>query len=307
MSEQSRKVYEMAIQIKEGFVPVGAYKVWYRSVGGGAEHEDIPILTLHGGPGIPSYYIEDMQALATEKRRVILYDQLGCGRSDQPDDVSLWQVQRFVDEVGIVRQQLGLEKIHLWGQSWGGMLAIEYALTQPQGLVSLTLASTAASIPLWVAEANRLRSELPPDIQATLLQHEEAGTTDSAEYQEAMLVFYKRHVVRVDPIPAHVQRSLDSAGQVYLTMNGPSEFHVVGVIKDWDRIQRLHEIRVPTLITSGRFDESTPRINEIMHREIAGSEWLIFEQSSHMAHLEEKERYMPTIQAFIERVEQHAV
>ncbi|MGH2506162.1 MAG: proline iminopeptidase-family hydrolase [Ktedonobacteraceae bacterium] len=296
----------MTIKITEGFVPVGEHKVWYRSVGGGAEHEDTPILTLHGGPGIPAYYIEDMQDLATEKRRVILYDQLGCGRSDQPDDPSLWRVERFVEEVGSVRRHLGLEKIHLWGQSWGGMLAIEYALTQPQGLVSLFLASTAASIPLWVAEANRLRNELPPEVQATLQQHEDAGTTESATYQEAMLVFYKRHVVRIDPIPAHVQRSLDSVGPVYLTMNGPSEFHVVGVIKDWDRIDRLHEIHVPTFITSGRFDESTPRINEIMHKEIARSEWVIFEQSSHMAHVEEKALYMQTIQKFLDRVEQRA-
>lgn len=296
----------MTLQTQEGFIPVGEYKVWYRSVGGGAAHEQTPILTLHGGPGVPSYYIEDMQALATETRRVILYDQLGCGRSDQPDNPALWQIPLFVNEVGIVRRHLGLEKVHLWGQSWGGMLAIEYALTQPEGLVSLILASTSASIPLWLRETNRLRSELPPKVQATLQRHEDAGTTDSAEYQEAMMVFYQRHVVRVDPIPAHVQRSLDSVGQVYLTMNGPSEFHIVGVIKDWDRVNRLPEIRVPTLITSGRFDESTPLINEIMHKGIAGSEWLVFEQSSHMAHVEEKELYMQTIRAFIERVEQRS-
>ncbi len=296
----------MTIHTQEGYIPVGEYKVWYRSVGGGAEHEETPILTLHGGPGIPAYYIEDMQALATETRRVILYDQLGCGRSDQPDNPALWQVQRFVDEVDVVRRHLGLDKIHLWGQSWGGMLAIEYALTQPAGLVSLILASTSASIPLWLAEANRLRNELPPEVQTTLQRHEGAGTTDSAEYQDAMMAFYQRHVVRVDPIPAHVQRSLDSVGQVYLTMNGPSEFHIVGVIKDWDRVSRLHEIHVPTLITSGRFDESTPPINEIMHNAIAGSDWIIFEQSSHMAHVEEKELYMQTIQAFIDRVEKRS-
>jgi proline-specific peptidase len=244
-----------------------------------------------------------MQALASETRLVILYDQLGCGRSDQPDDTSLWRVERFVEEVGIVRRALGLERIHLLGQSWGGMLAIEYALTQPQGLVSLILASTLPSMPLWVAEANRLRDELPAEVQATLKRHEEAGTTDSTEYQDAMMAFYKRHVIRVDPMPEHVKRSLDSAGQVYLTMNGPSEFHVVGTLKDWDRTDRLHEIRVPTLITSGRFDESTPLLNEIMHNSITGSEWVIFEQSSHMAHVEEKELYMQTVKAFIERVE----
>jgi proline-specific peptidase len=293
----------MSVQIHEGFIPIGKYRVWYRSVGGGASREDIPILTLHGGPGVASYYIEDMQALASDTRRVILYDQLGCGRSDQPDDTSLWRVERFVEEVGIVRRHLGLERVHLLGQSWGGMLAIEYALTQPQGLTSLILASTLASMPLWIAEANRLRAELPAQVQATLSRHEEAGTTDSAEYQEAMLAFYRRHVIRVDPMPEHVRRSLDSAGQVYYTMNGPSEFHVVGVLKDWDRTARLPEIAVPTLITSGRYDESTPRINEMMHDAIEGSQWVIFAHSSHMAHVEEKELYMQTVQAFIKSVE----
>jgi proline-specific peptidase len=241
--------------------------------------------------------------LASDTRRIILYDQLGCGRSDQPDDTSLWRVDRFVEELGIVRRELGLDRVHLLGQSWGGMLAIEYALTQPQGLISLILASTLSSMPMWIAEANRLRNELPPEVQATLLRHETAGTTDDPEYQQAMMVFYERHVIRVVPMPDQVKRALDQVGQVYYTMNGPSEFHVTGVIKDWDRTNRLSEIHVPTLITSGRYDESTPRINEVLHNGIAGSEWVIFENSSHMAHIEEPELFLPTVQAFIERIE----
>jgi L-proline amide hydrolase len=291
------------IRIQEGYIPVGEYKVWYRSVGGGAAQEDIPLLLLHGGPGVPSYYLEDLQALASDTRRVILYDQLGCGRSDQPDNPALWRVEYFVKELASVRQALGLDKVHLWGHSWGGMLAIEYALTQPQGLVSLTLASSPINMPLWVAEANRLRAELPAEIQATLTRHEEAGTTDSEEYQAAMMAFYERYVIRLSPIPENVMRSLEGIGQVYLTMNGPSEFHVVGVIKDWDRIDRLHEIHVPTLITSGRYDEATPMINEITHKAIENSEWVVFEHSAHMSHIEEKELYLATLAAFIKRVE----
>ena len=289
---------------QEGFVTVfGEYRVWYRMVGGGASREQVPLLALHGGPGIPHDYIENLADLASDMRRVIFYDQLGCGRSDQPDDTSLWRVERFVEELGIVRRELDLERIHLLGQSWGGMLAIEYMLTQPEGVVSLILASTLSSMPLWVEEANRLRSELPPDIQATLLRHEEAGTTDSPEYQQAMMAFYERHVIRVVPMPPQVKRAMDQAGTVYYTMNGPSEFHVTGVTKDWDRTNRLSEIHVPTLITSGRYDESTPRINEILHRGIAGSEWVMFENSSHMAHVEEPERFLPLVQSFMERIE----
>jgi proline-specific peptidase len=104
---------------QEGYIPVsGEYRVWYRMVGGGAEHENIPLLALHGGPGIPHDYIENLADLASDTRRVILYDQLGCGRSDQPDDTSLWRVERFVEELGIVRRALGLDRIHLLGQSW---------------------------------------------------------------------------------------------------------------------------------------------------------------------------------------------
>lgn len=289
---------------QEGFIRVaGEYRVWYRIVGGGAEHEHVPLLALHGGPGVPHDYIENLEVMASDSRRVIFYDQLGCGRSDQPDDTSLWRVDRFVEELGIVRRELGMERVHLLGQSWGGMLAIEYMLTRPQGIVSLILASTLSSMPLWIEEANRLRNELPPEVQATLLQHETAGTTDDPEYQEAMMVFYERHVCRVVPMPVHVKRALDQAGVVYHVMNGPTEFHVIGVIKDWDQTSRLSEIHVPTLITSGRYDESTPRINEILHNGIAGSEWVIFENSSHMAHVEEPDLFLPLVASFMERIE----
>jgi L-proline amide hydrolase len=236
---------------------------------------------------------------------VIFYDQLGCGRSDHPDDPSLCEVSRFADEVETMRKELGLEQVHILGQSWGGMLAIEYALRKPSGLVSLILSNTTSSIPLWVKEANRLREELPPEVNATLLRHELAGTTSDPAYLQAMDVFYSRHVCRVNPVPEFVQRTFDQMGFVYNYMNGPSEFHVIGVIKDWDRTNRLDEIHVPTLILSGRYDEATPVINEVLHRGLTGSEWVVFENSSHLSHVEEPELYMQTVRAFLDRVEDH--
>ena len=292
----------MSAREKEGYVPVNGYRVWYRSVGG-SEAEHTPLLILHGGPGVPHDYLENLEALASDTQRVIFYDQLGCGRSDQPDDTSLWRVERFVEELATVRRELGLDRVHILGQSWGGMLAIEYALTEPQGLASLILSNTTSSIPLWVAEANRLRSELPPEVNDTLSRHEVAGTTDDQEYQDAMQVFYDRHVIRVKPMPEYVQRALDNTGFVYAYMNGPSEFRVIGVIKDWDRTDRLYEIQVPTLILSGRYDAATPAINTILHKGIAGSEWILFENSSHLSHVEEPELYMQTVRAFLDRVE----
>lgn len=288
---------------QEGFVPVDGYRVWYQIVGGGSEPEQVPLLILHGGPGAPHDYLENLAALASDRRRVIFYDQLGCGNSDLPDDVSLWNVPRFADEVATVRRELGLSRVHILGQSWGGMLAIEYAIRQPEGLVSLIIANSSASIPMWVAEANRLRSELPPGVNETLLKHEQAGTTDDPEYREAVQVFYDLHLIRVSPLPEFVQRAYDKTGFLYNYMNGPSEFYITGVIKDWDRTDRLGDIHAPTLILSGRYDESTPLLNEVLHKGIAGSEWVVLENSSHLAHVEEEELYMATVNAFLDRVE----
>jgi proline-specific peptidase len=183
---------------------------------------------------------------------------------------------------------------------------MEYALTQPSGLVSLTVASSPASMVQWVAEANRLRAALPPSVQQTLLEHEAAGTTDSPAYQEAMLVFYREHVCRSDPWPDSLVRTftkLQQNPEVYHTMNGPSEFHVIGTLKDWNIVDRLGEIHVPTLITSGRYDEATPAIAAVVHNGIAGSEWVIFEASAHCAHAEEPERYREVLDGFLSRAE----
>jgi L-proline amide hydrolase len=266
---------EESFPTKEGFVPFRGFQIWYRTVGDREERGRFPLLALHGGPGATHDYLEPLEAMAATGRRVIFYDQLGNGHSDQPHDPSLWTVDLFVEEAGAVRRALGLDHIHLLGHSWGGMLAMQYALTRPAGLVSLTVASSPARMPQWVAEANRLRAELPPEVQQTFLRHEEAGTTDDPAYQEAVLVFYRRHLCRLDPWPDCVNRTfarLAENPEVYTTMNGPSEFHVIGTIKHWDIVDRLGEIRVPTLVTSGRYDEATPAVAETVHRGISGSQ-----------------------------------
>ena len=297
-----------SVAATEGFVAFRGYRVWYRIVGERETPGKRPLLCLHGGPGVPHDYLEPLEAMAATGRRVIFYDQLGAGNSDHPHNPALWTVPLFVEELGVMRQALGLERVHILGQSWGGMLGMEYALTQPAGLASLIVADSPASMPQWVAEANRLRAELPPDVQATLLKHEAAGTTDDPEYNEAKQVYYSRHVCRLDPNPdcrrrAHVKLAQDP--EVYHTMNGPSEFHVIGSLKDWDIVDRLGEIRVPTLVLSGRYDECTPLIAETVHRGITGSEWVLFENSSHMPHLEETERYLQVLTHFLEQVEAH--
>jgi len=294
------------VPVQEGFIPFRGYRTWHRMVGTPESSGKLPVICLHGGPGSNHDYLEPLEALASSGRRVVFYDQLGSGNSDQPHDPALWTVGLFVEEVGAVRQGLGLERAHILGQSWGGMLAMEYALTQPSGLASIVVADSPASMVQWVAEANRLRADLPDDVQATLLAHEAAGTTDSAEYQAAIKVFYRRHLCRLDPWPECLTRSFEKMmrnPEVYYTMNGPSEFHVIGTIKDWDITDRLGEIRVPTLVLGGRYDEATPVITETVHRGIPGSEWVIFEHSSHLPHLEEPERFLQVVCDFFDRVE----
>ncbi len=292
--------------VSEGFVPFRGFRTWTRVVGEREEPGKAPILVLHGGPGAAHHYLEPLAALAESGRRVVFYDQLGCGRSDRPHDPSLWSVALFVEELAAVRAALGLTRVHLLGQSWGGMLAMEAAVGQSPGLVSLVLADAPASMDLWVTEANRLRGGLPPEVQATLRKHEEAGTTDEAEYQDATMVFTRRHVCRLDPFPECLERSFAQLGEdpeVYHTMNGPSEFHVVGRLRGWDLTARLREIRLPALVLGGRYDEATPAITEAVHRALPGSEWVIFENSSHMPHLEEPERFRETVEAFLGRAE----
>ena len=293
--------------VREGTIPFHGYQTWYRVVGDEEDPGKFPLLCLHGGPGAAHDYLESLEAMAETGRRVIFYDQLGCAKSSigEPKP-EMWTVELYLREIDAVREALGLDQIHLLGQSWGGMLAMEYAVTQPRGLVSLIVASSPASMVQWVEEANRLRAELPPEVQQALLDHEAAGTTDSHEYEAAMMVFYARHVCRVDPLPDYVQRSFASIAanpEVYHTMNGPSEFHVVGTLKEWTIIPRLGEIRVPTLVTSGRYDEATPLIAATVRDGIPGAEWVIFEESSHMAHAEEPERYMQVLDDFLTQVE----
>ena len=290
--------------MREGVVPVPGGQVWYRIVGTG---HAVPVLTLHGGPGAGHDYLEPLEALAPD-RPVVFYDQLGCGRSERPTDRALWRIERFVAEVNAVRRSLALERVHLLGQSWGGWLALEYMTTPPQGVASLTLASTSASIPEFVREAARLIAALPAEIRNTLQRYEQAGDLQHPDYQAAVLEFYKRHLCRLDPWPDALLRSVKNieGNPVYETMNGPNEFTVIGNLKDWDRTASLERITVPTLITVGRYDEITPNCALTLHHRIPGSVLHIFERSAHSAHLEEPEEYIRVVRDFLGRVEHPA-
>jgi proline-specific peptidase len=281
----------------EGTIEVPGGRVWYRSVGEGGT----PLLCLHGGPGFTHYYLEPLEALAG-RRRVIFYDQLGCGRSDRPGDASLWTVERFVEELAQVRAALGLGRLHLFGSSWGGMLALQYALDRRPPLQSMILCGSPASMPRWARDCEELLAAQPAEVRRTIRQHEQAGFTACPEYQAAILGFYREHVCRLDPWPAGLERSFAEAGYpVYTTMNGPSEFTVTGSLKTWDVMDRLGEIDVPALLVGGRYDECRPSHLEEMHRRIAGSQLAIIEDASHLCFAEQPQQFMDLVNTFLDR------
>ena len=272
----------------EGRLPFREWRTPWWVVGEGEEPGRLPLLCLHGGPGSAHDALEGFGELARQGRRVVFYDQLGGGVADRPDDPSLWVVETFIDELENLRSELGLERLHLFGSSWGGMLALEYALRRPDGLASLVLNSTPTSAPRWAEEARRLTDELPPGLAP----------------KEAEEEFKRRHICRLDTEPEVLARGRAKFGTaVYEAMWGPNEYTVTGTLKDWDVIDRLGEIRVPTLVTSGRHDECTPALVEPLRTGIAGAEWVLFEESAHMAYLEEPERYLEVVGGFLDRVE----
>ena len=285
-------------QAQEQRVEVTGGSVWTARLG---PSDGTPILLLHGGPGAASYYMIPLAERLAEHRPTIVYDQLGCGRSDQPDDTSLWTVDRSVEEVDQVRAALGLERCHLLGQSWGGWLSIEYMTRGATGIERLVLASTSASIPEFMAGARGLIEQLPEPHRSVLIELGDRGDYDHPDYLAAVDVFYHRHLCRMEPWPeALVQSGQQMDGnQVYLTMNGPTEFDVIGLLRDWDRTADLGRIRVPTLVTCGRYDEITPSCSETITRGIPDARMHVFEESAHCAHLEEADDFARIVEAFL--------
>lgn len=283
-----------------GRVAVPGGRVWYRVSGGGP---GIPLLLLHGGPGFPGDYLAPLESLGDE-RPVIRYDQLGCGRSDRPADPSLWRPGRFVEELAAVREALGLDRVILHGHSWGGALAVLSVLSGARGVAGLVLASPLLDARRWVADADRLRRELPPDVQAVLSSHEADGTTDAPEYEEATQVFYRRFVCRTDPWPPPMLESLAGFGrECYLALWGPSEFHPTGLLRTFDVVDRLDGIGLPTLFTVGRYDEATPASVESFRRRVPGARLVVLERSAHMTMLDEPEASRAALRPFLRSVD----
>ncbi len=287
--------------VTEGHVAFRGYRTWYRvagELGSGAT----PLLALHGGPGSTHHYFAPLEGLAAE-RPVVLYDQIGCGSSDWPEDLE-WSVDLFREEVDAVRAQLGLDRIHLLGTSWGGMLALEHVLGGAEGIVGLIVSSSLASVEQWSVEQLKLRAALPDEVVEVLDRHERAGTYDDPEYEQAMQAYSDRHFYRgPQPRPELERMDAEKSKTVYRAMQGPNEWTVTGVMKGWDVRDRLGEIDVPTLVIRGRHDMSTDPISATLVSGIAGAREVVLENSSHTPVLEETEPYLAAISEFMRAAE----
>ena len=269
--------------------------IYYRMVG---DSDAVPLLVIHGGPGMSHDYLRDLDALADE-RTVVYYDQIGCGRSDRPDDARLWKLATFVDEIDTVRGALGLDRVHLFGQSAGGWIAIEYALRAPSGLVSLHLANTCASIPLFERGVAHLRAALPGGAGAVIDAHESVGITADPEYLAAVGLFNRLHFTGTDDVPARVQaavRALNPA--IYAAMVGTG-LTFTGNMAGWDVTDRLGRLDLPVLVTSGRFDEMTQDAVRSMVDAIPGARWQLFEESAHLPMVTEKDAFIRMTREFL--------
>ena len=284
----------------EGRTAVTGHAMYYRICG--SPNARSTILCMHGGPGATHEYLQPLSDLVRDGHRVVFYDQLGCGRSARITDTSLFSLDHNVLEVEELRRSLNLGPVHVFGSSYGGTLALAYTRAHPEAVRSLTTAGGVADFPLAISEMRRWIAELPVGAREALRRGEEQGRFDAPEYRAAMNEFYRRHLCRRWPMPAPLAYSLENISQpVYLYMNGPNEFTIVGTIKDIRFVDRLGAIRAPTLVTGGRYDEVSPRVAEQIARAIPGAELEIFPGSSHVPFWEERRAYIDRVRRFLGR------
>lgn len=294
----------MTAKESDGYVEVAGRRLYYRTFEPEETTSKGDLVCLHGGPGMTHDYILPLKDLAQSGYRVIFYDQLGCGKSERPKNLGLFTIEQAVEDLEGFRHTMNLGKIHLMGSSYGGLLAIAYALKYQKNLKSLITTGGLASVPLTMSEMERLKKELPPDVQETLRKYEEEGDYQNPEYVKAQMVFYKNYLCRLDPWPAELNYTLEQVSiPVYGTMNGPNEFTIIGNIRYWDVTAQLPRIKIPTLVTGGRFDEVSPKVAKSIHDGIKGSKLVTFEKSAHLPMWEEREKYMKTLSDFISSVD----
>ncbi|NNE55235.1 MAG: proline iminopeptidase-family hydrolase [Flavobacteriales bacterium] len=282
---------------------VEGYKVWTKRYG----NSPMKVLVLHGGPAGTHEYLESFQSFFPQANiEFYEYDQLGSYYSDQPDDKSLWTIERFVEEVEQVRKALNLDKdnFFLLGQSWGGILAMEYALKYQENLKGLIICNMTADFHKYAAYNAKLRSQLRPSLIDSLDVFEAAEDYNNPEYLRLVEEeFYTRHVCRIYPFPEPVSRSFSHFNmEVYTYMQGPSEFVPGGILKDWTVWDRLPELTVPTLTVGAAYDTMNPKEMEEMSGLVQNGRYLHCPEGSHLALWDDQEVFMDGVIQFIHDV-----
>jgi proline iminopeptidase len=289
----------MALMFQDGFVRTQGHRIYYVSIGRPSKGT---ILCLHGGPGSDHWTGINMADLAPLGYRVVWYDQLGCGKSEKPKSYRNYTIEQSSDEVEAVRGSLRLGRVHLWGHSYGGCLALQTVLSHPGEFLSLIVSSGYASTAEWVAELRRLISLLPAEKRMAIEVCEPKGMFDDPRYKEAVAEFMQRHYsdLRVTPYESAITTS--NIKILKVMMGEPEAFTVTGNLASWDVKRELKQIRVPTLVTIGARDLVTPACARTIHRGIRGSRLVIFRKSGHDALSKERDLYIETVRDFLEGV-----
>jgi proline iminopeptidase len=283
----------------EGYVEVEGGKVWYGIMG---EGENTPLLVMHGGPGSTSRSFYQYSSIA-EDRPIIMFDQLGSGRSDYHEDTSLLKVENFVAQVEALRKELGLKDFYVLGHSWGSALGLEYYLARPDGIKGLIFSSPYFSTAIWDADADTLISTLPDSIQSAIKKEEETRDFLSAEYLHANEVFAKNFGLRktrlsseLDTVPS------ESNSFIYNYMWGPTEFTATGTLKNYDRLTELKEVKVPTLFMTGEFDEARPSTVRYFQSLAPNSKFVMIKGAGHSTVHDNKDQTINAVREFLNSV-----
>lgn len=283
---------------EEGRIAVPGGDVWF-GVAGDLRQRRAPLVVLHGGPGMNHRYLWPLADLSDD-RAVIFYDQLDAGASDRPNAPENWNVARFLEEIDAVRDALSLDRVAVFGNSWGGTLAAAYGATRPDGLTALVLSSPLIATDTWISDNAAYKMGLPTEIRATMKVCEAEGRTDAPEYLAAVDLFYRRHFCRAERWPDYLAASLaDINATCYEAMWGPNEFTCTGVLAGYDGTEGLRDIAVPTLFTCGAYDEATPKSTEAFSKLVKDAEFQMFALSSHTAFIEERDRYVAAVRSFL--------
>jgi proline iminopeptidase len=291
----------MGFEFRDGFVRALGYRIYYKTIGRPSKGT---ILCLHGGPGGNHWSGIDMADLAQFGYRVVWYDQLGCNRSEKPRSYRDYTIERSADEAEAVRRGLRLGRVHLWGQSYGGSLALQTILSRPEGFLSLVVSSGFASTAQWVAELRRLVSRLPTKTRMIIETSEAKGRFDDPRYKKAAADFMQRHFsdLRVAPYNLSMMGTFNARIMRAMGVSDAITLPVTGSLASWNVIPKLKQIRAPTLVTVGARDLVTPSCARTIHRGINGSKLVIFRNSGHDALFRERELYIATVRDFLDHL-----